>query len=512
MAGYTRTDTTNQSANGNTANADFVDAEFDALQGAFNASTGHNHDGSVGSGGPIRNLGPAQDVTISASQVNPKTDNTMSFGTTLLRFRDLWLAGVATVNSLVATTANILGGTINNTSVGATTASTVRGTTITATTGFVGAVTGNATTATTLQNARLINGASFNGSADIVTTNWGTGRTITIGPTGKTVNGSANVSWTLGELGVGTLGTQNSNAVNITGGSISGITDLAIADGGTGASDAAGARTNLGATATGSALFTALNAGAGRTAINAQELNSRLTGLSALDTVAGLVAHISTDGFTKRSITAGAGISVTNGNGLSGNPTVAAAFATQAQAEAGTDTTTSMNPLRTAQAIAALAPVPVGFIAYIAGSATPTGYLKANGAAVSRTTYADLFAAIGTTYGAGNGSTTFNLPDLRGEFIRGWDDGRGIDSGRVLGSGQLDAFQGHWHRLADLGGDTVAISDNPNGGSGGSNQGVIASTSLAAVQGAVTDGVNGVPRIASETRPRNVALLAVIKF
>ena len=60
----------------------------------------------------------------------------------------------------------------------------------------------------------------------------------------------------------------------------------------------------------------------------------------------------------------------------------------------------------------------------------PSGYLKCNGAAVSRTTYADLFAEIGTAFGAGDGSSTFNVPDFRGEFVRGWDDSRGVDSGR----------------------------------------------------------------------------------
>lgn len=64
--------------------------------------------------------------------------------------------------------------------------------------------------------------------------------------------------------------------------------------------------------------------------------------------------------------------------------------------------------------------VPPGtVIAYASTTNAPTGYLICNGAAVSRTTYADLFAAIGTTYGSGNGSTTFNLPDLREKFIQG---------------------------------------------------------------------------------------------
>lgn len=64
------------------------------------------------------------------------------------------------------------------------------------------------------------------------------------------------------------------------------------------------------------------------------------------------------------------------------------------------------------------------------------GALLCDGSAISRASYADLFAIIGTTYGAGNGSTSFNIPDLRGEFIRGLDNGRGVDSGRTLGSYQ----------------------------------------------------------------------------
>lgn len=79
----------------------------------------------------------------------------------------------------------------------------------------------------------------------------------------------------------------------------------------------------------------------------------------------------------------------------------------------------------------------VGSMFFVAGANPPAGALKANGAVVSRTTYADLFNAIGTTFGVGDGSTTFGLPDLRGEFIRALDDGRGVDSGRVLGSSQV---------------------------------------------------------------------------
>lgn len=80
------------------------------------------------------------------------------------------------------------------------------------------------------------------------------------------------------------------------------------------------------------------------------------------------------------------------------------------------------------------------------GSATPpTGYLACNGAAVSRSTYATLFGVIGTTFGSGNGSTTFNLPDFRGYFPRGWNDNGSVDPARVFGSVQASANLQHTH-------------------------------------------------------------------
>jgi len=75
--------------------------------------------------------------------------------------------------------------------------------------------------------------------------------------------------------------------------------------------------------------------------------------------------------------------------------------------------------------------VPAGTVSAFAGATSPAGYLLCDGGAISRNIYSDLYAAIGTGYGAGDGSTTFNLPDLRGEFIRGLDGGRGIDLNSV---------------------------------------------------------------------------------
>lgn len=89
--------------------------------------------------------------------------------------------------------------------------------------------------------------------------------------------------------------------------------------------------------------------------------------------------------------------------------------------------------------------LPAGAIQLFAMHAVPSGWLECNGAAVSRTTYANLFATISTLYGAGNGTTTFNLPDLRGMFVRGWDNSRSLDPGRAMGSQQAPANNPHTH-------------------------------------------------------------------
>lgn len=191
-------------------------------------------------------------------------------------------------------------------------------------------------------------------------------------------------------------------------------------------------------------------------------------------------------------------------------------LATVAEATTGTDATRAVTPQGLAAAIAATVIVAPGEIIAFAASTAPTGYLKCNGAAVSRTTYASLFAVVGTTFGAGNGSTTFNLPDLRGEFVRGWDDGRGVDTGRVIGSAQGDAIRNITGTLAyqDDGlpaavqtatgafAATPAISTTILNGSGaGGNYSISAKLDVSLV----------VPT-AAENRPRNVAVLYCIKY
>jgi phage-related tail fiber protein len=84
---------------------------------------------------------------------------------------------------------------------------------------------------------------------------------------------------------------------------------------------------------------------------------------------------------------------------------------------------------------------PVGGVIGFAMTTVPTGWLECNGAAVSRTTYYSLYAAISTSWGVGDGSTTFKVPDYRGKFLRGFDNGAGVDSGRVFAASQAHALQ-----------------------------------------------------------------------
>jgi len=132
--------------------------------------------------------------------------------------------------------------------------------------------------------------------------------TITIAGTLAVANGGTGSTTSSGartNLGLGTISTQNSNSVSVTGGSITGITDLAIADGGTGASDAATARTNLGL-----AIGT-----------NVQAYDSDLAAVAGLAST-GIISRTGSGTAATRTLTAGTGISISNGDGVSGNPTI----------------------------------------------------------------------------------------------------------------------------------------------------------------------------------------------
>jgi hypothetical protein len=91
--GYVRADTANNISNGNVIDADDLDNEFNAVESAFNASTGHTHDGTTSEGGPITVIGPSQDVVAGAAVLRPKTTNTVDLGTSSLKYKDAYLAG-----------------------------------------------------------------------------------------------------------------------------------------------------------------------------------------------------------------------------------------------------------------------------------------------------------------------------------------------------------------------------------------------------------------------------------
>jgi len=127
--GYTRNDTANNIADGNIINAADFDGEYDAIEAAFNGSTGHTHDGTSGEGGPITVLGPAQDFVASTTEIKPKSNNTLDIGTTLLKFKDLHLQGTANLP-----TVDIDAGAIDGAIVGANSAAAGTFTNLTAST------------------------------------------------------------------------------------------------------------------------------------------------------------------------------------------------------------------------------------------------------------------------------------------------------------------------------------------------------------------------------------------
>ncbi len=88
---------------------------------------------------------------------------------------------------------------------------------------------------------------------------------------------------------------------------------------------------------------------------------------------------------------------------------------------------------------------PTGTILMYGGNAAPAGHAECNGQALNRASNAALFAVLGTTYGPGDGVTTFNIPDMRGMFARGWDHGRMVDPARTLGSTQVFGVESHNH-------------------------------------------------------------------
>ena len=140
--------------------------------------------------------------------------------------------------------------------------------------------------------------------------------------------------------------------------------------------------------------------------------------------------------------------------------------------------------------------VPAGAVMAFAMNSAPSGWLAADGTAVSRSTYATLFAAISTTYGAGDGSTTFALPDLCGYFVRGSGTNADATASGTFGAKQADSIGAHNHDLP------TTTNASPGGGV------QLGSGSLTGSAATYQTGTN----IGTETRPKNIAMLYCIKF
>jgi microcystin-dependent protein len=171
--------------------------------------------------------------------------------------------------------------------------------------------------------------------------------------------------------------------------------------------------------------------------------------------------------------------------------------------------------------------VPSGGIMAFAMNSAPSGWLAANGSAVSRTLYAALFAAIGTTYGAGDGSTTFALPDLRGYFVRGSGTNSDGTASGTFGAKQAASLLNHTHSGTTAGASADhthaytrynTLLNNVSIFSGGGVNGIWQNTTTQLTGGVSADHAHGFttgnPSVGggSETRPANIAMLYCIKI
>lgn len=156
--------------------------------------------------------------------------------------------------------------------------------------------------------------------------------------------------------------------------------------------------------------------------------------------------------------------------------------------------------------------VPAGSVMSYVGTSAPTGWLMCDGSAVSRVTYAALFAVIGTSHGSGDGSTTFNLPDYRGRFLRGLDGSAGRDpddssrtamnsggnTGDAVGSVQSDQFGSHSHTVSNL--------LNPNYSFREGSGTILFNANLGGSPAATVSSAGG-----NETRPKNAFVNFIVK-
>ncbi|MDT3418825.1 microcystin-dependent protein [Pseudomonas protegens] len=164
--------------------------------------------------------------------------------------------------------------------------------------------------------------------------------------------------------------------------------------------------------------------------------------------------------------------------------------------------------------------LPVGAMVPFPKGTVPAGFLEVDGSVQSAATYPDLAAYLGTMFNTGGeGAGNFRLPETRGEFLRGWDHGRGVDVGRNLSGYQLDQMQGHVHEYlykSNRSGDSAIFPEGYAVSAAGSGANLATSVPADAVNikfigKPLVDGTNGAPRTGSETRPRNLAVMWCIK-
>jgi len=160
-----------------------------------------------------------------------------------------------------------------------------------------------------------------------------------------------------------------------------------------------------------------------------------------------------------------------------------------------------------------------GQITQYGGITPPSGWFECDGLLLNRTTYADLFNIISDRFGAGDGTTTFQLPDMRGQFVRGWDNGAGIDvdettgDSREFGTLQDDTFKELEHFIANSGSSTTpATSANSvtfvGRYPGGLDSDFYVLTGTSATPDRGKSSITG----DKETRPTNIALMYIIKY